>query len=266
MPVSNPSSGSGSRRSLLGEVLADGTNPHPDPPCLLRPLELREAGVELIQGVDPRHRRQIVAAPVTDLALHASLLVGAAKSRLAVERSDAEPLPKVTPARMLFSRPALADHPRHSRGKVVIADLTARDPAQRAKRVNVPFQKRFLAAGSRDAVHRLARVGQPQREHEALGALAGQIDPRLAEVNLSIHTRLVVPDHEPRRGRRSGRLRYLLTTPTHVVPYRRIGDVGSELLLKTRHDPLDCVPLLRRRVQIFQQPLVDRLLERLQPR
>lgn len=88
---------------LVGEVLADGADPHADPPVLFGLFECGEGVVELVEGVDAGHGGEVVAAPVADLALDAALLVGAAKSRLAVEGGDRVVLAEVVPARVLFS-------------------------------------------------------------------------------------------------------------------------------------------------------------------
>jgi len=114
-------------------------------------------------------------------------------------------------------------------------------------------------------VHGPAGVGQPEREHEGLGAFVGQVHPRLAEVDLRVHAGLVVADHESRRRCRPCRLGDLLPTPVHVVPHRRVGDAGTGPLLKPAQDPFHGVPLLRRSIQVVEQPLIDCPLERLQP-
>ncbi len=128
-------------------------------------------------------------------------------------------------------------------------------------------QECLLPAGNGDPVHGPARVGQPEREQETLGALAGQVHPDIAEVDLRVQARTVVADHEPRCWRRrSRRLGHLPASAGHVVPHRCVGDLRPQFLPEPVGDPLNGVPLLGRCGQILAQPLVDRLLVGLQPR
>lgn len=250
---------------LAGEVLRDRPHPRPDPPLVLLRLELGQPGVEFIHAAYLRHRGEVVAAEIADLALDPALLMSAAKARLAVERGEPVVLMEGGPARVLLPRAAAEDHLLHSRGEVVVTDLTGRHPAQRGQCVDVSFEERLLTTRARDAMHGLARIGQPEGEQIAAGALPGQVHVDVPEVDLGVSTECVVPGHE--RLDRSPRLGCnLLASGRDEVPDRRIRDRLAELLLDPRNDPPHGVPLLARSLQISPQPGIDRLLVRLHPR
>ncbi|MGW4906318.1 hypothetical protein [Streptomyces sp. NPDC004270] len=50
--------------------------------------------------------------------------------------------------------------------------------------MDVAFEERLLAAGSEDAVYRLAGIRQAHREQEHLDLLTGQTDRHVTEVDL----------------------------------------------------------------------------------
>lgn len=114
-------------------------------------------------------------------------------------------------------------------------------------------------------MHRPPRVGQTEREQEALHPLSGEIDPDLSEIDLGIGARHVVPG-QVALGRDTFLRRNRPAAGRDEVPHRGVRKRDPELLLKPRADPLGGVPLLARRLQIRPQPLIHRLLVRLHPR
>ncbi|MDQ0913504.1 hypothetical protein QFZ22_009576 [Streptomyces canus] len=76
---------------LDGEVLADGARALADPALVVLLVPCVDPGVELGQGGDFGDGDQVVAAESSDLALDATLLVGAVDAGPAVEDLQANP-------------------------------------------------------------------------------------------------------------------------------------------------------------------------------
>ncbi|MDX2589656.1 hypothetical protein ACOT81_04905 [Streptomyces sp. WI04-05B] len=131
--------------------------------------------------------------------------------------------------------------------------------------MHMPLEERLLPARPGDTVHSFARVGQPEREQEALHPLSGEIDPDLPEIDLGISPGHVVPG-QVALGRRPFLGSDHPAAGGDEVPHRGVRKRDAELLLQPRADPLGRVPLLARRIEIRSKPVVDRLLVRLHPR
>jgi hypothetical protein len=130
----------------------------------------------------------------------------------------------------------------------------------------VAFQERLLAAGGKDAVHRLARVRQPEREQRAGDLLAAQPHGHVAEVDLGLGAGPVRLRHE-RRWRPVACLDADLRQALRDVGAdHAVGDLVRVVLGdEPVEDALDGVPLLAWRVQVGPQDLVDPRLVGVQP-
>jgi len=162
---------------------------------------------------------------------------------------------------------AAGQHPAHGGLEVVVANLDQPDPAEPPERVHVSFQERLLTLGQRRPVHCPARVRQPHREQRGLRLHPAQHHPQVVEVHLSLGRRRMGLRHAPGL-QRPARLRGDLRPPSRdIIPHRRIRQIGRAVLIDQpgRH-PARGMPLLPRRLQVTAQHLIDRRLERLQPR
>ncbi|MFF3412301.1 hypothetical protein ACFYW8_40390 [Streptomyces sp. NPDC002742] len=129
------------------------------------------------------------------------------------------------------------------------------------------FEESFLTCGGEHRVHRLARVRQPQRELVETRHITGQHHADLTEVDLCLSPRQVRLRNE--HGLRTDpRVLPDLRTPVlHIGADHRIRDLmGVVLVHQPVEDPLSCVPLLGRRVQIRPQDPVDQRLVWIKPR
>lgn len=128
------------------------------------------------------------------------------------------------------------------------------------------FEESLLSAGGEHAVHRLARIRQPEREQPAADLLTGQPDRHVPEVDLGLDPGPIRLRDE-RVARPPAGLRPDLTPPvSHVTPDHLVRHlIGAILTDQPIEDPSRGVPLLARRVQIRPQHLIDHRLERIQP-
>lgn len=226
----------------------------------------RDQGVELGDRVHPGHRDQVVAAEPAALDLDPALLVGALLARAAVEGVEPVVGPEGDPLAGLHPS-AAEQHPSDRRLEVVVADVDHRHPAQLGERVHMAFQEGLLALRLERPVHRLARERAPQREQEHLGLRPAVDDPQVGEVDLGLRAWLVhLRDVDLlRRPARLGP--DLRPAHVHVVPHRRVRDLGQLVLLdQPGMDPPRGMPLLARRSQVLPQHAVDQRLGRVQPR
>lgn len=226
----------------------------------------RDQGVELGDRVHPGHRDQVVAAEPAALDLDPALLVGALLARAAVEGVEPVVGPEGDPLAGLHPS-AAEQHPSDRRLEVVVADVDHRHPAQLGERVHMAFQEGLLALRLERPVHRLARERAPQREQEHLGLRPAVDDPQVGEVDLGLRAWLVhLRDVDLlRRPARLGP--DLRPAHVHVVPHRRVRDLGQLVLLdQPGMDPPRGMPLLARRRQVLPQHAVDQRLGRVQPR
>lgn len=124
-------------------------------------------------------------------------------------------------------------------------DVAGRDAADRLERLDVALQERLLRLSRVDPVDGLARVGQPEDEHVALGPPADH-HPDLAEVDLGLLTRGVLLGDE--RLHPQATLEVDLRAPhTDVVAHRGIRQAFRGVLLdQPRQDPGRGVALLAR--------------------
>ncbi len=116
-------------------------------------------------------------------------------------------------------------------------------------------------------MHGLARPRQPEREQITPGQLARQVDPHIPEVHLGLGPGLVAlldEDLRRRPARLQSDLRAALCDVVADHPVRHLH--RAVFLQQPVEDALGGVPLLRRRVKIHPQHLVDQRLERIQPR
>lgn len=138
-------------------------------------------------------------------------------------------------------------------------DVAGRDAADRLERLDVALQERLLRLSRVDPVDGLARVGQPEDEHVALGPPADH-HPDLAEVDLGLLTRGVLLGDE--RLHPQATLEVDLRAPhTDVVAHRGIRQAFRGVLLD--HAVWRC---LRGGIQVRAQHGIDRVLVRVQPR
>jgi hypothetical protein len=162
---------------------------------------------------------------------------------------------------------AAEQHPGHGGLEIVVADLIGRDAAEPFEGVDVAFQKRLLSLGQRRAVRGPAREREPHREQRGLGLDATQDHPQVVEVHLGLGRRQMRLRHAAllqRPARLGGNLRAALGD---VVPHPRVRQILRAVLVhQPGQNPPSRMTLLLRRVQITAQHLVDRRLERLQPR
>ena len=129
------------------------------------------------------------------------------------------------------------------------------------------LQKRLLPLGQRGPVRRPARERPPHREQRGLGLDPAQDHPQVVEVHLGLGRRRMGLRHAALLGRLTDLGSDLRSTFAHVVAHRRIRQIGSSTLVdQPRENAAGSVPLLLRSVQIAAQHVVNRPLERLQPR
>ena len=200
---------------------------------------------------DRRDRNQVVAAEAADLALDAALLVRALDARRGEQR-----LEQVVRAHrdepVGLDPPAALEDLLDRRAQVVVADL-AEHAIEPLERVRVTLQERLLSLHRRRHAERRPGEAGAHEEQMHPRPRAGQIDLRLAPVDLSRHRRRVhLRDEHLARG-----VTELAPALADIVTDRRLGDLGAVLVDQPPPDPLGGVPLLARRVKIRDQPLVD---------
>ncbi|MDH6493702.1 hypothetical protein M2157_009789 [Streptomyces sp. SAI-127] len=253
-------------RPFDGEVLADRSGTGTDAPALVLKIPPVDHLVQLGEGGDLRDRHEVVAAEIADLALHPALLVGALDARTAVETLDPPVRTESDPPLRFRALPGEAQDLGDRRFQIVVAHLAAGHPAQHGQRVDMAFEERLLAAGSRHPVHRLAGVRQPQREQIAASGHPRQHDVDITEVDLRL-----VPRHMGLRDEHLLRPAAGLP-PDLLAPHRDVGadhlvgdPVRRVLVEQPVENPLHRVFLLRRRVEVRPQHPVDHRLVRVKP-
>ncbi|MFG3023724.1 hypothetical protein ACGFZQ_35200 [Streptomyces sp. NPDC048254] len=111
--------------------------------------------------------------------------------------------------------------------------------------MDVAFEERLLAAGSEDAVYRLAGIRQAHREQEHLDLLTGQTDRHVTEVDLSFRPRRWVCGMNAFSVPRPAS--YLRPADSDIGPRHRTGHLRRTALIQQPvEEPLDGVPLLAR--------------------
>lgn len=141
--------------------------------------------------------------------------------------------------------------------------MPGRDAAELVERRDVSLEEGLLALGGIDPVHRPAGVGEAVGEHVAAGLHPGQDHVDLPEVDLGLRAGCMLLGHH-HLGRLVTRSREDLGPAyAHVVPHRRIRQLGRAVLLdQPGMDPASGMPLLARSLQIRGEHRVDRGLER----
>ena len=198
---------------LRSERLAHALAAAGDPPLELREAAVLEQIVELLQRADLRHRHEVAATVAADLAFDAALLVGALLARPGEGR-----LEQVVGAQrdepVLLDPPAAAQHLLDRRAQVVVADQRE-GAAEEAERLHVRLQERLLRLPLEGDHERGARVAGAHQEQVHRAPLPGDLDDRLAPVDLRLDTRLVHLRHE----HLVHRLAQLAPAHTHIAAH-----------------------------------------------
>lgn len=98
------------QRRLHGEQFTDGADPGTYATVEIVVVPFVDHGVEFGGRFDLRHRHEVVAAKLTDLAFHPTLLMSALHSRLAVKRLCRVVGPKRHPAIVFHPMPRQTQH------------------------------------------------------------------------------------------------------------------------------------------------------------
>ena len=202
----------------------------------------------------------MVAPEPADLALDAALLVCALDPRSRERRREQVVGAQRDEAVALDPTSALQDL-LHRRGQVVVADLREH-AAEPVERLDVQLEERLLRLDQRGLTERRPRERRAHKEQMNRRAHPRQVDLRLAPVDLRTHTRVVHLRHEHLPDRPAHRA----LPSTHVLPHRRLRDLGAVLVDQPPPDPPRGVTLLPRRHPIGLKPRVDQRPIRPQPR
>ena len=207
--------------------------------------------VQHLHRDDVGDRDEVAPAEPSDLAFHASLLMGALDAGQAEEGLEAVVAAHGDEPVGLDPTPPL-HHPDHGRLQVVVADAPGH-PAEVGESGHVPVEEHLLGLVHVDAMEALAAGRQAHHEHPALDRLAVEEEADLAEVDLGLFAEGVVLGHTD-LGQGQGLV--LLHRP-HVAPDGRLAHLGVVFLDQALEHPTGRVALLLGHLRIGGQPAVD---------
>jgi len=238
---------------LTGCGGTDGLGPGTDPAGVVTHVSSGQCVVERRQGSHVRDRGQVSAAEPADLSLDATLLMSSLDAGDTEERVVAVVRAQRDEPRVLQPLASQRDSD-HRRGQVVVTDHPDRDPAECFERADMAVEERLLGLIGIGHVDGLARVRQPQAEHEQLHHHPSDHRGELTEVDLGFLGRRVgLRNHDL-----SLRAADLDPELRHEAADTGLGHHGSFFLEEPLPDPASGVALLPRRSQVRDQPAPDR--------
>ena len=234
------------RRLVVGEQLRLGLPLATQATLKVSQAPLTQVRVELTERPERRHRHQEVAATVTDEVLDVALLVAPGDPAEAVREQKMALQPQELPGQ----RPLVRPHDPADRELRVVVRRLRRHTTEERERLDMPGLERLGALSWIRRHKERVRVGQRHHRQRRLQPHPGDLDGRLAEVELGL------------AGRLAQRHEHLAADPNllrDIAANRDLAPGVAVLVAQPLEDPPGRVALLtrRRRIRVERQDPVD---------